>query len=288
MVMLLADALLNKPIRYSINDTLIDPTATAMFRTSVAAARRVEGTEFVEALDAASKGVQVVADLFDRLPPVANVLWVEFASPRGGKFGVLALHVPQPHAEHPESASFWRMNQFVGDRKGATMFAVRSSVALDEHFLMVGNPHMAYHPAYPEATRHRISNGVVRFLQILEMLDCINVDVQYVDPAQRRRPTSRRVTAPDYDRISYETLVVKRMGQRTRSEAGEPTGTRPRSQVRGSTAHYGNCCPGAHEPRGKLFGRLEGRVWRNPHWAGNADNGTVVSELTIDPTGLLR
>ena len=39
--------------------------------------------------------------------------------------------------------------------------------------------------------------------------------------------------------------------------------------VAGHFAHYGDCCPTQHEPKGKLFGRLEGLYWMPQHLRGD-------------------
>lgn len=39
--------------------------------------------------------------------------------------------------------------------------------------------------------------------------------------------------------------------------------------VAGHFAHYGDCCPTTHEPKGKLFGRLTGVYWMPQHLRGD-------------------
>lgn len=254
-------------------------------------ARRVEVTEYANALWAMTRGPLVVADMFSRLPPVDQILWVEIASPAtsgGGRMGVLGIcssnssgsWVPPDTAQDWDHC--WHMTQFIGDRNWVSLAAMEMQVGLNEHYGMVGNPLTIDRSGgfYPEASRQRIKAGFILFLEVVEMLDCINVSTEYIEPGTKHRKKKRK---PAPGRLSYHRLLVKALGQRTRSEPGDPTGDRPYSKSRGSTAHYGNCCPGIHEPRGKLFGRIEGQIWRNAHWAGNEKYGTIESELTLDP-----
>lgn len=52
--------------------------------------------------------------------------------------------------------------------------------------------------------------------------------------------------------------------------------------------HYGDCCPGRHEPRGLLFGERTGRVWVPQHARGDAEMGTTRQTFHLHADGLAR
>lgn len=54
--------------------------------------------------------------------------------------------------------------------------------------------------------------------------------------------------------------------------------------VRGHVAHYGDCCPGRHEPGGLLSGRTTGRVWVPQHARGVAALGQTHQTYVIKET----
>lgn len=97
--------------------------------------------------------------------------------------------------------------------------------------------------------------------------NCRNVDI--VEPV-RPRGERRRIERTG---VKVHTINVFKAGTSTRAVKGEAVGSVPLHPVRGHAAHYGNCCPGVHEPRGRLFGKLEGKFWVPQHLRGNSEHG---------------
>ncbi len=116
-------------------------------------------------------------------------------------------------------------------------------------------------------------------LGTLNFLNCRNVDL--VEPT-RPRAQSRRLARTG---VQVYELTVFPAGRSTRRGAGGGSGAGvPLASVRGHFAHYGDCCPGAHEPRGLAFGRLEGRFWIPQHARGNAEMGEHDSTYRVVTT----
>lgn len=55
--------------------------------------------------------------------------------------------------------------------------------------------------------------------------------------------------------------------------------------VPGNFHHYGDCCPGGHEPKGLLFGKLTGVYWVPQHARGSAARGEVRSDFDLQVKG---
>lgn len=111
----------------------------------------------------------------------------------------------------------------------------------------------------------------------LNFLNCRNVEL--VEP-ERPRPERRRI-ARTGQRI-YE-LSVFPVGRSSRSAGSGPGQGVPLSSVRGHFSHYGDCCPGMHDPRGLLFGKLTGRFWIPQHARGSAEHGEHESSYRLVP-----
>lgn len=78
-------------------------------------------------------------------------------------------------------------------------------------------------------------------------------------------------------------VTTSNRARRGDSRAGEPsTITYPLSSVRGHHAHYGDCCPRFHEPKGLLFGKLTGRVWVPQYARGDESVGRVEQTFIVD------
>jgi hypothetical protein len=81
---------------------------------------------------------------------------------------------------------------------------------------------------------------------------------------------------------TIKTLHIWRKGRTTLTPRGEPlNGGVPLSEVRGHWAHYGDCCPGRHDPRGLLFGKYTGRVRKEIHTRGSSDHGKVIHDKVV-------
>ena len=121
-------------------------------------------------------------------------------------------------------------------------------------------------------------------LMSLALLNCRNVEAGSsappLKPKTRNRMRGRGAPVLRHHQIK---LVVPRRG--SGGSDLDRTGETPLHIVDGHFGHYGDCCPGSHEPRGLLFGKYEGRYWRQAHIRGNPERGVVVTdrELVVDP-----
>lgn len=111
----------------------------------------------------------------------------------------------------------------------------------------------------------------------LNFLACSNVTT--VEPtrprAERRRleRTGLRVTE----------IAVRPTGRASRGSSPGSGVAVPLHSVRGAFHHYGDCCPGRHQPKGLLFGRLAGRYWVPAHARGSVEAGAVEHSYKLVP-----
>lgn len=115
---------------------------------------------------------------------------------------------------------------------------------------------------------------------------CNGVNVAPAVPSRPRAERRRIERALGGDTI--KTLHIWRKGRAATAANGAPlNGGVPLHEVRGHWAHYGDCCPGRHEPHGLLFGRYQGRVRKEIHKAGDPAFGIVTHKDVVlhDPQG---
>ncbi len=94
--------------------------------------------------------------------------------------------------------------------------------------------------------------------------------------AESPLPRPLRRTEQRYGVRSHVIQVTTKNRSARSSRAGEPSSiTYPLTSVRGHHAHYGDCCPRYHEPKGLLFGKLTGRVWVPQYARGDESVGRV-------------
>ena len=117
-----------------------------------------------------------------------------------------------------------------------------------------------------EELKYEMGLDVAATLGALELLNCSNVEL--IDT-----PTSRQVARNEMRTMGRRTQVIavsastKRRTVSTVDGLGDSTPKQLHS-VRGHIAHYGDCCPTQHEPRGKLFGKKTARIWVPMHARG--------------------
>jgi hypothetical protein len=102
-----------------------------------------------------------------------------------------------------------------------------------------------------------------------------NIDVEPVVPRVTRRHHKRGNLPP----VRYHVLRLKLPRSQSNGKStgtGFSPGVHP---VAGHMAHYGNCCPGHHEPKGKLFGKNTGVYWVPNHLRGSLENGIVLTDI---------
>lgn len=116
----------------------------------------------------------------------------------------------------------------------------------------------------------------VSHLVALNFMACRNVDV--VDTVYESRSERRRMERTG---VKVSRITVFPTGKSRRSEKNTiPVGV-PLTTVRGHYAHYGDCCPFRHDPKGLLFGRLEGKYWIPQHAIGSEEFGVNVNDYKL-------
>lgn len=113
---------------------------------------------------------------------------------------------------------------------------------------------MAVSPDYPNTNK---DTATLVFLGALSYMNLRNVEVATpVRPRAQRRRLERLG-------VQVREILVRPVGRQSGS-SGPSLGLVPLRPARGHYHHYGNCCPGVHEPKGLLFGKMEGRYWMPP------------------------
>jgi len=129
-------------------------------------------------------------------------------------------------------------------------------------------------PKYP---MERWDMAQLVLLGALNFLNCTNVGL--VEP-YRPRAERRRIARTGETVHEIAVRATARRSSSTGAETDEAS--TPLTSVRGHFSHYGDCCPGAHEPRGLLFGKLSGRYWIPQHARGSAEHGTTETSYRLE------
>lgn len=114
-------------------------------------------------------------------------------------------------------------------------------------------------------------------LGVYTLLNCRNVEI-----VESALPRALRRREERYG-VRSHTVVISLSGQQS-SSTSQPDGGAaliPLSTVRGHPAHYGNCCPSLHEPKGLLFGKLEGKIWVPQYARGSEEVGVVDQSFVL-------
>jgi hypothetical protein len=121
--------------------------------------------------------------------------------------------------------------------------------------------------------------AMLTHLATLDFLACRNVEL--VDVVHPNRAAARRAARTG---VVVKELSVRPVGRTSRGGGGAGSGAGvPLTSVHGHRAHYGDCCPGRHEPRGLAFGKLTGRFWIPQHARGDAKVGVHRNDYRLDP-----
>lgn len=139
----------------------------------------------------------------------------------------------------------------------------------DLHWVQLGDENF-----YP------MKNWDMAHLVLLGALNFCNASNTEVREPDRSRAEAKRVARTGV-RVSQIHLKPTRK-QAAAGQRGEPLNLTPLHGVRGHMAHFGDCCPGKHEPRGLAFGKLTGRYWIPFHARGSRDNGEIVQSYVLE------
>jgi hypothetical protein len=119
-------------------------------------------------------------------------------------------------------------------------------------------------------------------LWTLSLANCRNITTEAHRPPPRLSRKHERTHG--HPLFTYHTLKLTpgRLGPSTAGDGDPDASGLVRGHIRrGSIHHYGDCCPGRHEPNGLLFGRITGRVFVPDHFAGNPRRGAVVTDRSV-------
>jgi hypothetical protein len=117
-------------------------------------------------------------------------------------------------------------------------------------------------------------------LSVFNLMNCRNVELMEPQRKRSRRREEARLG------IRTHVIGIRPVGRSTRSAGSDRADPwiGPLHSVRGHMAHYGDCCPGRHQAKGKLFGRTTGRFWIPQHARGSAQVGHVDQAFNVEPS----
>lgn len=150
---------------------------------------------------------------------------------------------------------------------------------LDVHWARLTGAYDGWEPEHDTAIRLAI-------IGTLNLMNCRNIELvrkPYDRPARRRAMRLGGTGKGLFEsvlHINTGRTTVRRSG--ALREASEVSPATRLTTVRGHPAHYGNCCPSTHEPRGLLFGKYTGRVWIPQTSRGEREVGTVAQTFVIE------
>jgi hypothetical protein len=159
------------------------------------------------------------------------------------------------------------------------------TLALDPSGRVVGNRWMLTAKMAVESPELWLLAAIDPALWTLALCHVRNASWERVTPPVHRRHRRRGAHSP----MRYHVLKLA-LPRRASAGVGGVAGSwhSPGLHVvAGHFAHYGNCCPTRHPPRGRLFGRLEGVYWVPVHLRGAVEEGVVRTDFEprVQPDG---
>lgn len=171
---------------------------------------------------------------------------------------------------------------YVEDRKQVIGPVGVMVLVLDEYGRCQGNHYYCFTPG--QDAPDYLLTSMATALQTIAFLHCKNAVTDVVTPDPKlSRAHRRRHGHPLVDYRTLRLMVPRRASGG--GSGGDGLGGLPMHIVPGHVAHYGNCCPGVHEPKGLLFGKLEGRYWIPIHLRGNPEHGTTRRDYNVVVSG---
>ena len=116
-------------------------------------------------------------------------------------------------------------------------------------------------------------------MQAVAFLHCKNVVLDEIVPPSKVQHKRRSRGKPQL--VRYHTLRLDVPRRQSESAGGRGFGASALHIVAGHFSHYGDCCPGQHEPHGMLFGRLSGVYWMPSHIRGDRSRGEVRTDFDL-------
>jgi hypothetical protein len=123
-------------------------------------------------------------------------------------------------------------------------------------------------------------SAIAPAMQTVAFLHCRNVATEeHGPPAKLSKAHKRRHGAP---MVRWQTVRLEVPRRQGSSDGGGSRDPSALHIVAGHFSHYGDCCPSSHDPKGKLFGRLEGVYWMPSHVRGDPRRGVVLTDRVLD------
>jgi hypothetical protein len=282
--MLLADRILNWPVIVPAADKATRLQVTQRMRDLLLDARIVRAQAVYER---ARGGVEIDFREIAPIPPVSSPIWVEYSPSSGGQMGAIGLF------EGDESGGVWVLQSLIsgGDTKEAMWLGEEFVLPTSAGFMVTEGGTQYAQPWLSDLMKSRsdIASGTLHFgvtLFTVALLAAHNIGTRWVDPPAHTKKRTRR-SRHNRPLIRHEEIVVRPAPlERNRSITRDSGIEQPGHTVRGHFAHYGSCCPAAaHEPKGRLFGRYDRKLWIDEHEAGKPELGHVVSDFRVEDCG---
>lgn len=106
--------------------------------------------------------------------------------------------------------------------------------------------------------------------QFLSFLSCINVDVELIEPNEKRQKARRKKGKKPF--VSYYVLKLKNVHHRQ---------TASRKDLWSNRIHFCRGHVREYSKERPLFGKYSGRIWVPPHVRGRKANGAVKKDYTV-------
>lgn len=129
-----------------------------------------------------------------------------------------------------------------------------------------------------------IQNPFVVFMTAINFMQCANIHTVYHEPDDKLARKHRRKGRAPKGLRGWHTIELKPgPGQRERSGPTDFSALTAHHTVHACFHHYGDCCPGAHAPKGLFFGKHTGRYWVPGHARGNRGAGQIDKDYKLTP-----
>lgn len=191
--------------------------------------------------------------------------------------GMIGAVLEDAARQSPGEETRWALVGFMFIDDGRRVLGPVGSViwALDEFGKELGNrwflrPDLEWALAEEEAAMW-LHAAITPALQTIAFMHCRNVVIdRHQRPPKLAKAYRRR---HGREPLRWQTVRLELPRQAVEGDEATRPGTGPSLHiVTGHFSHYGDCCPTQHEPKGKLFGRLDGVYWMPMHLRGDAQH----------------
>lgn len=199
--------------------------------------------------------------------------------------GMVGEAIKDAERQSPGEKARWALSLAMYVDDGRRVVGPVGSViwAIDAHGKELGNrwflrPEVQWKRADEEEAMW-LHAAVLPALQTISFMHCRNVVVDRHGRPDKLAKAYRRRNGQDPLRWQTVRLELPR-----KDHAGDGTGPGQAPSLHivvGHFSHYGDCCPTVHEPKGKLFGKLEGIYWMPQHVRGDPTHEVRSDRLVV-------